>query len=493
MHRASEQYFVLTLPLKPEIWQQHVLEKRFEINRQIYNALLAKACRRYRQMIQTRAWRANQERLSEEADKEARKRLLKERDLLIQQYRLRKYDICHDATPFRQHFSEHTDSPVVQNLAAEVWQAVDALIRERGTAAREKAPGQLRSLSGKTNNSSIKYREGVISWKGLLLPVGFKGNAYESQALKKELRFCRIKRESIRGKERYFAELVLKGTPPVKSQPDVQIDGSSGRIKVPGTTVQKVGIKAGFWKIAAVSEQEAILCDLPGKRCDLEYRKRKLTEYMERSRRGANPENYLPDGRIREGSADWKASNRYRKVRSQYQELCRKQRALQREEQFLLARRIASMGDRFYIEEINFLKLGKRKPNSAGMQQSSPAAFMKVLRQKLCQQEKEVLWIQPFTLKASGFNHHTGSYQKMPLKKSWRIVDGQKVDKKLYSAFLLSNTAADQKGFDTESCREKFPLFLKHQKEALERYEKESGQRSTHGGQALRTEDVRSA
>ena len=151
------------------------------------------------------------------------------------------------------------------------------------------------------------------------------------------------------------------------------------------------------------------------------------------------------------------------------------------------------MGDRFYIEEINFLKLGKRKPNSAGAQQRSPAAFLRILRQKLCQQEKEVLWIQPFTLKTSGFNHHTGSCQKTPLKKSWRIVGGQKVDKKLYSAFLLSNTAADQKGFEIESCREKFPMFLKHQKEALERYEKESGERNTHGGQALRTEDVRSA
>ena len=59
----------------------------------------------------------------------------------------------------------------------------------------------------------------------------------------------------------------------------------------------------------------------------------------------------------------------------------------------------------------------------------------------------------PFLVKASGFNHHTGTYQKMPLKKSWRIVDGQKVEKNLYSAFLLSNLAEDMQCFDLDAQR----------------------------------------
>lgn len=477
MNQAFGQYFVLVLPLRPEPWQQRILEKRFEIGRQVYNALLGKAEKRFRQMAQTRAWRSCKEQLLEEADPAERRKLLQEMDALIRQYRLGKYEICRDATAYRRHFAEHMDSPVVQNLAAEVWQAVDAMIRGRASKFREKAPGELRSLSGKTNRSSIRFRNGSVSWKGLELPAGLKGNQYEQEALGKELRFCRIKRENIRGKERYFAELVFKGTPPGKtgrqaiSKEQEDLPGNGPENAASGQ--RPVGVKAGFWKLAAVNSQEALLVNLPIKNPKLESRKREISRYLERSRRRMNPDKYLADGRIQEGSGLWKFSRKYQKARLAYRELCRKQRVLQREQQFLLARRVASMGGRFYIEGTDFLKLGKRKPNSLGMQGSSPGTFLRILMQKLWQQKKEAAWIQPFVLKASGFNHHTGTYQKMPQRKSWRVIDGQKVDKKLYSAFLLSNVTESQEAFDLEKCGERFPAFLKLQEECLERHKRE--------------------
>ena len=85
---ASEPYFVLTLPLKPDIRQQHILEKRFAVNDWIYNALLQKAGKRYRQMAQTKAFRRIREALATESDKAVRKELLQERDALIAQYGL---------------------------------------------------------------------------------------------------------------------------------------------------------------------------------------------------------------------------------------------------------------------------------------------------------------------------------------------------------------------------------------------------------------------
>ena len=475
MPAGSEQYFVLTLPLKPEIWQQHILEKRFEINRQIYNVLLQKALKRYKQMAQTRAWRANKKALAEETDTAVRKKCLQERDGLVRQYRLSKYDICRDATPFRQHFSAHTDSPVIQNLAADVWRALDSLIRGQASAVREKVPGELQSLSGKTNNSSIKYRNGSLVWKGLVLPAELKNNSYEQKALQEELRFCRLKREMVRGKERYFVQLVLKGRPPEKEN----TGGQSSFVLGSGNSAEEksretVGLKIGFRELAVVSEEKAGLVELPSKDRKLESQKRHLVSYLERSRRKTNPDNYYPDGKIRAGGTEWTFSNKYKKARLRYRELCRKQRVLQREQQFRLAAQIASVapaGSCFYIEEINFIKLGKRKPNGAGMQCTSPAAFLKILSQKLERQEKELIFVQPFVLKAAGFNHHTGTYQKTPRKKRWRIVDGQRVDKKLYSAFLLSNVAEDLKSFDLDRCSRRFPGFLELQKGCLERQE----------------------
>ena len=460
MNPASGQYFVLVLPLRPEHWQQSVLEKRFESGRQVYNALLGKAAKRFRQMAQTRAWRSLQERLQEERDPVERRKLLQEKDALVRQYSLGKYEICREATAYRRHFAAHLDSPTVQNLAAEVWQAIEAMLKGKAWKVREKDPGELKSLAGKTNHSSIRFRDGCISWKGLVIPAGLKGNRYEQEALKKELRFCRIKRETIRGKERYFAELVFQGTPPLKRE------GAGAQT----SAMRTVGVKTGFWKLAAVGGREALLIDLPAKDQGLERRKRELSRYLERSRRQMNPDKYLEDGRARAGSFGWKYSNRYRKARLLYRELCRKQRVLQREQQFLLAERVASMGERFYIEETSFRKLGKQKPGSLGLQGSCPAAFLRILEQKIGQQGKEAVWIQPSILKTSGFSHHTGTYQKTPRKKSWRVIDGQRVDKKLYSAFLLSHIAADQKSFDLEGCREEFPSFLELQEKCLEQY-----------------------
>ena len=81
---ASEPYFVLTLPLKPDIRQQHILEKRFAVNGWIYNALLQKAGKRYRQMAQTKAFRRIREALATESDKAVRKELLQEREQIRQ-------------------------------------------------------------------------------------------------------------------------------------------------------------------------------------------------------------------------------------------------------------------------------------------------------------------------------------------------------------------------------------------------------------------------
>ena len=39
--------YVLTLPLKVEIWQEHILEKCLNIGRTIYNACLGEALSRY--------------------------------------------------------------------------------------------------------------------------------------------------------------------------------------------------------------------------------------------------------------------------------------------------------------------------------------------------------------------------------------------------------------------------------------------------------------
>lgn len=378
MSEPQNQYFVLTLPLKPELWQQDILEKRFEINRQIYNALLDKAIKRYRQMVQTKAYRANREALLHATEKEQRKKLLQERDALVEKYQLRNYDICRESTQYRQYFKDHTDSPVVQNLASEVWQAVDGLVKGTANQVYPKKPGQLKSLSGKTNRSSIKFREGSLVWKSLVIPVDKrKFTWYEEEALKQEIRYCRIKRTVIRGKDRYFLDIVIKGSVPVKRKSEVT-----------GT----VGLDIGSQKLSLVSRGNTSVYILPIKNRGLEFKKRKLGQYMERSRRSMNPENYHPDGRIKKGSEHWVYSRKYQKARLEYHELCRKQTVLQKQAQYQLAGKISSSGTCFYIEETGSAKLDGVKMEPACRMQTAPGRFLKILEYKLNQQGKQLLF-----------------------------------------------------------------------------------------------------
>lgn len=378
MSDSQNKYFVLTLPLKTELWQQHVLEKRFEINRQIYNALLETAIKRYKQMSQTKLYRENKEALLHTTEKEERKKLLQERDALVAKYQLRNYDICKETTKYRQYFKDHTDSPIIQNLASEVSQAIDGLIKGTANQVYPKKPGQLKSLTGKTNRSSIKFRENNLVWKGLTIPVDKKNwSWYEEEALKREIRYCRIKKAVIRGKDRYFLEIVLKGDVPVKRN-----------IEVTGI----VGLGIGYQKLEVASQNQTHTYILPFKNRKLEQEKRELSQYMERSRRSMNPKNYEPNGQIKKGSENWVYSNKYQKARLLYRELCRKQAILQRQSQHKLAQKVSSCGTCFYIEETGRVKLDGVEIDGAYHMQTAPMEFLKVLECKLNQQGKQLLF-----------------------------------------------------------------------------------------------------
>ena len=49
--------FIVEFPLKTEKYQEDVLNKRFEIGRQIYNSLVNITQKRYKEMIKTKKYR----------------------------------------------------------------------------------------------------------------------------------------------------------------------------------------------------------------------------------------------------------------------------------------------------------------------------------------------------------------------------------------------------------------------------------------------------
>ena len=70
-------YFIVEFPLKTEKYQEDILNKRFEIGRQIYNSLVNITQKRYKEMIKTKKYRTLLSSLSgnKKADKEIWKQI----------------------------------------------------------------------------------------------------------------------------------------------------------------------------------------------------------------------------------------------------------------------------------------------------------------------------------------------------------------------------------------------------------------------------------
>lgn len=447
----QREYFVLTLPLQTEKWQEDVLEKRFEVNREIYNALLRKAYTRYRQMCQTRQYREAIAALKNTADAAERKSLYQIINGLTERYRLRKYDLTKDVAEYRKYFKENTDSPIVQNLAVDVWKTIDHMIGKMPESLQVKQADQFHSLSGKTNQSSILFRQEYIFWKKLRLPISFHKNSnYEQEALQSEIKYCRLKRKLIRGIYKYYVDLVMKGRCPIKESLKLsnqavlkttvsigQADRQVNVNKIP------VGIDLGMRQIAVVAPGYAGIYPLLKPQQTFEKKKKILRQKMHRSRQVTGKE----------------VSNHYMKLRVQYREICRKQVVKKREYQQNLVKKLIPLGTEFYVERLNFRKIAQSYYGKQ-IEQAAPASFIKMLENKLTQTGRRLYRMDPVKLKVSGWNHAAGVYEKIPPGRTERTVDGNQVNKYLYSAFLLMNANPETERIDTEQCEKNYEQFL---------------------------------
>lgn len=61
--------------------------------------------------------------------------------------------------------------------------------------------------------------------------------------------------------------------------------------------------------------------------------------------------------------------------------------------------------------------------------------------------------------RASQFNHITCEYHKKSLSQRWNDLNGIKIQRDLYSAFLIMNISNDLENFDTKKCNDRFDNF----------------------------------
>ena len=494
MARTPKQRYVLNLKLKTEFYQENILEKRFEIGRKLYNSVLGQALKRYKEMVKTKMWRENQNNILEvyknEKDIKKRKKLCKPyfniKNEMLKEFRLNEYSLHEDVKSMQHKFKNNIDSFTAQKIASRVWISLDDNLFGKGEMVHFKGINKpLNSLEGKNNNTGIRYKleTNMFLWNGLEIPTRLDvNNKYETDALRDKICFCRIKRKFIRGKYKYILQLILEGIPPIK------VNKQTGEVKN-DIGIGNIGIDIGTQTVAYTSDFDCKLYELAPRVQNIENKKRILLRYMDRSRRMNNPNNFNEDGTIKHGvKLEWKYSKRYVKAKNKLKDLYRKQSDIREQEHNIMTNKILSNGDTVFVEKMNFKALQKRAKETTinektgkynkkkrfgkSLANKAPSMFLVILKNKLKAKGGLYYEINTKEVKASQYNHLNQEYNKKKLSQRWNYFDYNgkqiKVQRDLYSSYLIKNVNGDLKSIDNELCIKDFNKFLKmHNKEIL--------------------------
>lgn len=290
MAKSKTPSYVLTLNLKIDDREKSILDKRFEISRKLYNSILGVGLKRFKSLSELKIYRKLRKELSiinkiyrNSTDKKKLKNIKKERtqkyielNKLLKDHKLDEYSLINDMTPMYKPFSKNIDNKTAQALASRAWEALEKLIYSKAERVHFIKYGEMESIEGKWNKSGITYRDKIINWKKLKMAIVVKSNdKYAQKALQDRVKYCRISKKLVRGKYKYYLQLILEGVPPVK------VNEKTGESKRP-IGKGNVGIDIGTRTIGVSSNKEVKLLELCPEVDDIEKAKNILSRKLDR-------------------------------------------------------------------------------------------------------------------------------------------------------------------------------------------------------------------
>lgn len=433
MLRAKTPSFIAEFPVGSTTADGRELDVRLDAERNVYNASLGESLRRLRLMRESRSWQRARAMPRTLGVDEAGKRIPnRERAALfkatqadfgftsasIQRFAERCRDACW--------MGEHAGSHDVQTTSLRAFRAVQQYAFGRRGRPRFKAFGRLHSVEGKAD-AVIRFRmEPVpaVHWNGLVLPLRLDRKdkrSWQKQALASRTKYVRLVRRTVKGRTRWFCQLVQEGLAP----------------RIHPTREGVVGTDVGPSTIAVVGDTEAVLERFCPEVEQPWLESRLILRTMDRSRRAANPENYDSNGTVRRGAKRWHRSNRYKARQRRLAETERKLAARRKQAHGRFANRVLALGTTIKSEDVSYRSFQKNFGRSVKVR--APGMQMAIIRRKAESAGGGLVDINTRKTRLSQFDHTTGEYAKKPLSQRLHVFgDGrtEPVQRDLYSAFL---------------------------------------------------------
>jgi hypothetical protein len=422
MSKQKTASFILELALRVTSREEKRVLARLEAARQVYNACLGESFKRLGLLRQSKAYQAagkmdRGQKGSPQA--KVRSRAFRKANGAVG---FREYDLHAYAAQFNHCWlGEHLDINTIQKLATRAFKSVQQYAFGKRGRPRFKGKNQMDTVEGKSNQSGIRWREPCVEWLGLKLEANIdRDDPVIVHGLSSRVKYARIVRRKLKGRNRFYVQLVCEGKPYQKKKNQV---GKGD-----------VGLDIGPSTIAIVGEREAFLKRFCDELISCQREIRRLQRHLDRQQRANNPDNYNPDGTIKKGPKRWYKSGRQRRTEVRLAELYRKQAAHRKSLHGQLVNHILRMGNVYKLEKLSYRAFQRRFGRSVGMR--APGMFVAHLKRKAASADAEM---DEFPTRPTRLSQtcQCGAVKKKPLSQRWHACDcGVVAQRDLYSAFL---------------------------------------------------------
>ncbi len=424
MSKASSEAFIHEFPLKVIPADDRELCVRFDAARQLYHGCLGECLKQISLIRQSKQWKRARHLPK---DNPERKRLFRE---TRKQFRFSEYELHMFASHIRKScwIRQHIDSSTAQKIATKAYQTSEQYILGKRGRPRFKNRERMRSIEGKSNVTGIRFKEGKIYWKikgekSLVIPIIFDfkdSHGVQSHALNCKTKYVRLVRKLIRGKRRWYAQLIQEGKPHQKAK------------NVCGDDL--IGLDIGPSTIAIVGTDTAYLTSFCSELKPRHAKIKHLQRRLDRSKRVTNPQNYASDGTIKQGPKKWNRSKRYQRLCTQVAENHRKLSETRKRLHGGLVNALLRKGKKVQTEKLSYKAFQKKFGKSVGFR--APGMFLSILSRKAESAGGKVEEFSTYQTKLSQ-TCHCGRGQKKRLSQRWHTCScGAYAQRDLYSAFL---------------------------------------------------------
>ena len=393
------------------------------------------------------------------------------------------------------------DAVTTLSVCEMAWDSLEGLLYRKSKKVKFYKRDEFITFQGKQANRSIILKEGLVSFAKMKLPLIVKKNdlfiketlshineyknnsaLIDSKNIENYLnedplistyrvRNNRIVCKEIRGKVRYYLQVVLEGMPVVKRNRDGSFRHTYG--------VGRLGGDIGSQSLAIFSENKAILQNF-AERAEKTFKEERkvhlLQRSLDRSRRIANPNNFDSLGRIKKGPKRWNFSNRYKNIKAKLKDLQRKTAANREYAHNEDINELRSLGNELIIETMDIRslqkkakettvnektgKFNKKKRFGKSILNRSPGYFIAQAKERFAATGGIVKEVNTWSFKASQYDHVLDDTNKKGLSARWHILpDNTKLQRDLYASFLLYCSKADSQTPDKNLCDVHYPNF----------------------------------